>query len=137
MMAELIVIGYDNAEKAEAARSELHGLAKEYLVEVGDAVVATRDAGGVSDRQRPGSLAPPALISPRTTATPTCGRRHDTSNVTFGPLLPNSCALIAAFVGERTGQLCKYLIYIVICRPTEGSPVANLWPCPLVEKALH
>lgn len=45
-MAELIVIGYDNAEKAEAARSALHGLAKEYLVEVGDAVVATRDAGG-------------------------------------------------------------------------------------------
>lgn len=45
-MAELIVIGYDTPEKAEAARSELFGLSKEYLVEVGDAVVATRDQSG-------------------------------------------------------------------------------------------
>lgn len=45
-MAELIVIGYDTADKAEAARSELFGLSKEYLVEVGDAVIATRDADG-------------------------------------------------------------------------------------------
>lgn len=45
-MAELIVIGYENADKAEAARAELFGLRKEYLVEVGDAVVATRDADG-------------------------------------------------------------------------------------------
>ena len=45
-MAELIVIGYDTAEKAEAARTELFGLSKEYLVEVGDAVIATRDADG-------------------------------------------------------------------------------------------
>lgn len=45
-MAELIVIGYDIADKAEAARNELFGLTKEYLVEVGDAVVATRDADG-------------------------------------------------------------------------------------------
>jgi uncharacterized membrane protein len=45
-MAELIVIGYDTAEKADAARTELFGLSKEYLVEVGDAVIATRDADG-------------------------------------------------------------------------------------------
>lgn len=45
-MAELIVIGYDTSEKAEAARSELFGLSKEYLVEVGDAVVAVRDRSG-------------------------------------------------------------------------------------------
>jgi len=45
-MAELIVIGYDTPEKAEAARGELFGLSKEYLVEVGDAVVAVRDANG-------------------------------------------------------------------------------------------
>jgi len=41
-MAELIVIGYDSVETAEAARKELFGLSKEYLVEVGDAVVAAR-----------------------------------------------------------------------------------------------
>lgn len=45
-MAELIVIGYDSVEKAEAARNEIFGLSKEYLVEVGDAVVAVRDAAG-------------------------------------------------------------------------------------------
>lgn len=45
-MAELIVIGYENVDRAEAARAELFGLRKEYLVEVGDAVVATRDENG-------------------------------------------------------------------------------------------
>jgi uncharacterized membrane protein len=45
-MSELIVIGYDNAEKAEAARSKLLGMAKEYLVDVADAVVATADEKG-------------------------------------------------------------------------------------------
>ena len=45
-MAELIVIGYDSVETAEAARKELFGLSKEYLVEVGDAVVAARQADG-------------------------------------------------------------------------------------------
>ena len=45
-MSELIVIGYDSADKAEAARSELLGMAKEYLVDVADAVVATTDEDG-------------------------------------------------------------------------------------------
>lgn len=45
-MSELIVIGYDNAEQAEAARTELFGMAKEYLVDVADAVVATADENG-------------------------------------------------------------------------------------------
>ena len=42
-MSELIVIGYDTAEEAEAARTELFGMAKEYLVDVADAVVAVAD----------------------------------------------------------------------------------------------
>lgn len=45
-MAELIVIGYESEDRAEAARTELFGLKREYLVEVGDAVVASRDANG-------------------------------------------------------------------------------------------
>lgn len=45
-MSELIVIGYDSAERAEAARAELFGMAKEYLVDVADAVVATADESG-------------------------------------------------------------------------------------------
>ena len=45
-MAELIVIGYDTPEQAQTARAELFGLSKEYLVQVGDAVVATRNEKG-------------------------------------------------------------------------------------------
>jgi uncharacterized membrane protein len=45
-MAELLVVGYDSVDEAERARLELFGLRKEYLVEVGDAVVATRDTSG-------------------------------------------------------------------------------------------
>jgi uncharacterized membrane protein len=42
-MAELIVVAYDTPAEADAARKELFGLAKEYLVEVADAVIATAD----------------------------------------------------------------------------------------------
>lgn len=45
-MTELIVIGYESQEKAESARTELFGMAKEYLVDVADAVVATTDKNG-------------------------------------------------------------------------------------------
>ena len=45
-MSELIVIGYDNHDQAEAARAELFGMAREYLVDVADAVVATSDETG-------------------------------------------------------------------------------------------
>ena len=45
-MNELIVIGYDTPEAAEAARTELFGMSQEYLVDVADAVVATADADG-------------------------------------------------------------------------------------------
>ena len=45
-MAELVVIGYDNAETAEAARKKLFELSKEYYADVGDAVVAVADANG-------------------------------------------------------------------------------------------
>lgn len=45
-MAELIVVAYDTPANAEAARKELFGMAKEYLVEVADAVIATADEEG-------------------------------------------------------------------------------------------
>ncbi len=45
-MSELIVIGYDTPDQAEAARAELLGMAKEYLVDVADAVVATAAKDG-------------------------------------------------------------------------------------------
>lgn len=45
-MSELIVVGYDKPEKAEEARTALLGMAREYLVDVGDAVVATMNDKG-------------------------------------------------------------------------------------------
>ncbi|TQD33316.1 DUF1269 domain-containing protein (plasmid) [Rhodobacter capsulatus] len=45
-MPELLVIGYETPAAAEAARAEVLGMAKEYLVDVTDAVVATVDDDG-------------------------------------------------------------------------------------------
>lgn len=45
-MSELLVIGYDTPEEAERARATLIDLSREYLVDVGDAVVATADSKG-------------------------------------------------------------------------------------------
>jgi len=45
-MNELIVIGYSSETEAEKARQVLFGMAKEYLVDVADAVVATTDDKG-------------------------------------------------------------------------------------------
>lgn len=45
-MSELVVIGYDNESQAETARDALFAMSKEYLVEVGDAVVAHANAQG-------------------------------------------------------------------------------------------
>lgn len=45
-MSELIVVGYDTPNRAEDARKKLMKMAREYLVDVADAVVATADADG-------------------------------------------------------------------------------------------
>jgi uncharacterized membrane protein len=45
-MADLIIVAYDTEEKAEAARAKLLELQKEYLVELGDAVVVVRQPDG-------------------------------------------------------------------------------------------
>jgi uncharacterized membrane protein len=45
-MAELVVVGYESPEKAEEVRQKLLDLQKEYLVDVADAVVATKDEKG-------------------------------------------------------------------------------------------
>jgi uncharacterized membrane protein len=42
-MSELIVVAYDTPTNAEAARYELFRMAKEYLVEIADSVIATAD----------------------------------------------------------------------------------------------
>jgi len=45
-MSDLIVIAYPSEEKAEAVRQKVLALQKEYLIEVGDAVVAVKQPGG-------------------------------------------------------------------------------------------
>jgi uncharacterized membrane protein len=45
-MADLIIIAYPDLTTAEAARAKLMELQKEYLIELGDAVVAERHADG-------------------------------------------------------------------------------------------
>ena len=45
-MADLVIIAYESEEKAEAARQKLLDLQKEYLIELGDAVVAVRQTDG-------------------------------------------------------------------------------------------
>jgi len=45
-MADLVVIGYDDELKAEEVRLQLMKLQKEYLVDLADAVVATKDKEG-------------------------------------------------------------------------------------------
>ncbi|SCX22232.1 MULTISPECIES: DUF1269 domain-containing protein [Agrobacterium] len=42
-MAELVVIGFDDLTEAENVLSRLRGLGKEYLIDLEDAVVVTRD----------------------------------------------------------------------------------------------
>jgi uncharacterized membrane protein len=45
-MTELLVIGYDTAEIAEAARADLFTLSRDYYADIGDAVVAVADDEG-------------------------------------------------------------------------------------------
>jgi uncharacterized membrane protein len=45
-MVDLVVIAYPDEKTAEAARAKLIELQKEYLIEIGDAVVAERMADG-------------------------------------------------------------------------------------------
>jgi uncharacterized membrane protein len=45
-MSELIVLGFDDPNKADAILNKLSQLEKEYLIDLEDAVVAVRDSGG-------------------------------------------------------------------------------------------
>jgi uncharacterized membrane protein len=45
-MSELVVIAFPTEEKAEKVRQKLLAMQKEYLIELGDAVVATKDPKG-------------------------------------------------------------------------------------------
>src|SRR3954468_5651139 len=45
-MSDLVVIAFPTEAKAEEVRQKLLGMQKEYLIELGDAVVAVKDSSG-------------------------------------------------------------------------------------------
>ncbi len=45
-MSDLVFIAFDNEAKAEEVRQKILDMQKEYLIQVDDAVIATRDANG-------------------------------------------------------------------------------------------
>ena len=45
-MSDLVFIAFENEKKAEEVRDRVLGMQKEYLIEVSDAVIATRDDNG-------------------------------------------------------------------------------------------
>ena len=45
-MSDLVFIAFENEKKAEEVRDKVLGMQKEYLIEVSDAVIATRDEKG-------------------------------------------------------------------------------------------
>ena len=55
-MADLIIIAYDNVATAQAARAKLVELQGRYLIELGDAVVAEREADGQVKLHQPVNL---------------------------------------------------------------------------------
>ena len=54
-MAELFVIGYDDEATADRVLDELQDLQKDYLIDLQDAAVVTRNAKGKLKTQTPGS----------------------------------------------------------------------------------
>jgi uncharacterized membrane protein len=47
-MSDLVFIAFENEKKAEEVRDKVLGMQKEYLIEVSDAVIATRDENGLA-----------------------------------------------------------------------------------------
>ncbi len=45
-MSDLVFIAFDTEQQAEEVREKVLGLQKDYLIEIGDAVIAVRDANG-------------------------------------------------------------------------------------------
>ena len=62
-MSNLIVIGFDNEADAFQMRAALAKLQTQYLIEMEDAVVVTRDAGGKVHLHQPVNLAAAGAVS--------------------------------------------------------------------------
>src|SRR5262245_11210583 len=62
-MSSLVVVGYDDMFKAEEVRLKLWKLQKEYLIDLGDAVVAIKDEKGKVRLHQAVSLAAAGAVS--------------------------------------------------------------------------
>jgi hypothetical protein len=51
-VSDLVFIAFDSEQKAEEVRNKILDMQKEYLIEVKDAVIATRDANGKINLQQ-------------------------------------------------------------------------------------
>ena len=64
-MSDLVVIAFPTEAKAEEVRQKLLGMQKEYLLELGDAVVAMKDAKGRAVREATGVACAPLVLTAR------------------------------------------------------------------------
>jgi uncharacterized membrane protein len=95
-MSDLVVIAFPSEAKAEEVRQKLLGLQKEYLIELGDAVIAVKQPdGGVKLNQ---------LFHPTTAAA--------VSGTMWGALvgLIFMMPLVGAAIGAASGALSGYMI---------------------------
>ena len=95
-MSDLVVIAFPSEAKAEEVRQKLLGMQKEYLIELGDAVIAVKQAdGGVKLNQ---------LFHPTATAA--------ASGTMWGALvgLIFMMPLVGAAIGAASGALSGYMM---------------------------
>ncbi|MBD0275885.1 MAG: DUF1269 domain-containing protein [Acetobacteraceae bacterium] len=124
-MADLVIVAYPDEQTAEAARAKLLELQKEYLIELGDAVVA--------ERMPDGSVKLHQLIN--TTAAGAAGGAL--WGALIGMLFLNP--LLGAAAGAGAGALSGYLTDIGIDDGFVKSAAESLTPgqaalCVLVRK---
>src|SRR5260370_32203603 len=97
-MSDLVVIAFPSEEKAEEVRQKLLSMQKEYLIELGDAVIAVKQPdGGVKLNQ---------LFHPTTSAAVSGGMWGALVGLIF--MMP----LVGAAIGAASGALSGYLIHL-------------------------
>ncbi|WP_294540863.1 DUF1269 domain-containing protein [uncultured Rhodoblastus sp.] len=97
-MSDLLVIEFPSEEKAEEVRQKLLGLQKEYLIELGDAVIAVKQPNGHIKLNQ--------LFS--TTAVGAAGGAFWGTLIGFIFLMPLAGAAIGAASGALSGKLTDF-----------------------------
>jgi len=97
-MSDLVVIEFPSEEKAEEVRQKLLGMQKEYLIELGDAVIAVKQPNGHIKLNQ--------LFS--TTAVGAAGGAFWGTLIGFIFLMPLAGAAIGAASGALSGKLTDF-----------------------------